>query len=425
LKRSTRWVMSAEIICIGSELLLGDIVNTNTQFLGRQLAQLGVPHYFQTAVGNNKARIHHVLEIAIARSRIVLFTGGLGPTPDDLTTEALAEFFDAPLHEDPALLAEIEAKFARRGRVMSPSNRKQALVPAGAKTLPNPLGSAPGIIWQPRPGLHLLTFPGVPSEMQRMWTDTAVPYLQTLGYGRETVHSRMLRFWGIGESSLAEKVASFLDLNNPTVAPYASRGEVRLRITARAHTKADAIAAIAPIEQQLRAIAGPDCFGADDDTLASAAGALLRAAGQTVAVAESCTGGELGGAITAVSGSSEYFRGGIIAYDNGIKTDLLGVEPALLAERGAVSAPVAEAMARGARVKLDSDWALGITGIAGPGGGSEEKPVGLVYVGLAGPDGSARHRELRLGSWRERAALRHGSICNALDFLRRQLVARS
>ncbi|ERN43066.1 competence/damage-inducible protein CinA C-terminal domain protein [Rubidibacter lacunae KORDI 51-2] len=415
--------MSAEVICIGTELLLGDIVNTNAQFFGQQLASLGVPHYYQSVVGDNPERIKRALQIACDRAEILLFAGGLGPTPDDLTTATLADFFDSPLRERPEVLAEIEAKFARRGRTMSPSNRKQALFPDGAEVLPNPTGSAPGIIWQPRPGLSVLTFPGVPGEMQCMWYESAVPYLKSLGYGREIVHSRMLRFWGIGESTLAEKVRAFLDLPNPTVAPYASRGEVRLRISARAPSEAAAREAIAPIESQLRAIAGPDCFGVDDDTLASAVGRHLCALDATVAVAESCTGGGLGHALTSVPGSSAYFRGGIIAYQNAIKTELLGVAPELLARQGAVSADVAEAMAAGVRTQLGSDWAVGITGIAGPDGGTDTKPIGLVYVGLADPNGRTTSYELHLGSWRERDAIRHSSVCNALDRLRRQLLA--
>lgn len=181
--------MSAEIICIGTELLLGDILNTNCQYLAQELANLGIPHYYQTVVGDNVERIHHVIATAIKRSSILIFTGGLGPTPDDLTTETIASFFNTPLQEDAAIMHDIASKFASVRRVMSPSNRKQALIPQGATTLPNPMGTAPGIIWQPQVGVTIMTFPGVPAEMCRMWQDTAVPFLKTQGWGRESIYS--------------------------------------------------------------------------------------------------------------------------------------------------------------------------------------------------------------------------------------------
>lgn len=414
--------MTAEIICVGTEILLGDIINTNAQFLGQQLASLGIPHYFQSVVGDNRERLKQVLAIAEGRSQIILFTGGLGPTPDDLTTETIADFFDVPLEERPDVLADIEAKFARRGRQMQPNNRKQALLPVGAQVLYNPSGSAPGLIWQPRPNLTLLTFPGVPAEMRRMWHETAVPYLKSLGWGKEIIFSRTLRFWGIGESSLAAKVAPFFDLENPTVAPYASKGQVKLRISVKAGDESQARAAIAPVEQQLREIAGLDCFGADEDTLASVVGRLLLERQETVAVAESCTGGGLGAMITSVSGSSRYFLGGIIAYDNRIKTQLLGVDAKAIEGEGAVSATVAAQMAKGSKQVLAADWGIAITGVAGPTGGSEEKPVGSVYLGIAAADGSVETHALRLGAERDRSFIQYSSICHALDRLRRQLI---
>lgn len=415
--------MSAEVICVGTELLLGDILNRNTQFLGRQLADLGIPHYFQTVVGDNPDRIKQVLAIASDRAQILIFTGGLGPTPDDLTTETIASFFETPLEERPELIADIEAKFAQRGKKMSPSNRKQALMPVGAQILHNPMGSASGMIWQPRPNLTIMTFPGVPAEMERMWTETAVPFLKQQGWGDNVILSRTLRFWGIGESNLAEKVSSYLDLSNPTVAPYASKGEVRLRISARAQTQEEAQALINPIEQQIQEIAGLDYFGADEDSLASVTGNLLLEAKQTVAVAESCTGGGLGAMLTSVSGSSGYFLGGIVAYDNEIKQQRLGVKAESLNQEGAVSGTVAEQMALGVKKQFQSDWGLSVTGIAGPSGGTAEKPVGLVYLGIATPDQETYQVELRLGEQRLRDTIRHISACHALDQLRRNLLS--
>jgi nicotinamide-nucleotide amidase len=416
---------SAEIICVGTELLLGEILNSNAQFLAQQLAQLGIPHYYQTVVGDNPLRLQKVLAIACERSRLLLFTGGLGPTPDDLTTETLADFFEVPLIERPDILEDIARKFASRGRVMSPSNRKQALIPKGAEILPNPWGSAPGIIWQPRPGLTFMTFPGVPSEMQAMWQQTAVPYLQSQGWGKEIIYSRTLRFWGIGESTLAEKVVSFFDLKNPTVAPYAGKGEVRLRVSAKASSEAAALELIEPVAQQLREIAGADYYGNDDDTLAMAVGKLLQDAGQTLSVAESCTGGGLGHLLTTVSGSSSYFKGGIISYDNQVKISLLDVNPKDLAQHGAVSDVVAKQMALGVKQRLATTWGLSITGVAGPTGGTDEKPVGLVYIGLAGPDEQVESFAYSFGSQRNRDWIRWISTCNALDLLRRRLLIPS
>ena len=404
---------SAEIICVGSELLLGDIVNTNAQFLAQELAQLGIPHYYQTVVGDNPLRIQRAVAIACERSRLLLFTGGLGPTPDDLTHETLADFFDAPLAERPAVIADIQQKYERRGRTMAASSRKQALLPQGADVLPNPAGSAPGIIWEPRPGLVLMTFPGVPKEMHVMWQTTAVPYLQNAGWAAAPIYSRTLKFWGIGESDLAEQVNHLFDRENPTVAPYASQGTVKLRISARAASEPEAIALIAPVADEILKIAADPYYGSDDETLASVVGDRLRQTGQTLAVAESCTGGGLGHMLTAVAGSSAYFMGGIISYDNAVKIGLLGVSPAVLETLGAVSAPVAEQMATGVRARLGTDWGVGITGVAGPGGGTAEKPVGLVYIGIAGPEGQAISRAYRFGNLRGRDWIRHLKIGRA------------
>jgi len=416
--------LSAEIICVGTELLLGEIQNSNAQFLAQQLAQLGIPHFYQTVVGDNPDRLKKVLAIACKRAQILILTGGLGPTPDDLTTETLADFFDTPLIEQPEILADITRKFAHRGLTVTANNRKQALIPQGSQILPNSIGSAPGIIWQPRTGLTILTFPGVPSEMQLMWRETAVPYLQSQGWGQEIIYSRVLRFWGISESALAEKVAPLFDLQSPTVAPYASQGEARLRVTVRSSSEVEALQLIEPIERQIRQLTGLDCYGTDEDTLASVVGKQLQAAGETLSVAESCTGGRLGQMITSIAGSSSYFKGGAIAYDNAVKRSLLGVTAEALAVEGAVSATVAKQMATGICSLLGTTWGLSITGVAGPGGGTAAKPVGLVYLGLRRYDGEAESFEYRFGSLRGRDWIQHMSACTALDQLRRQLSLR-
>ncbi|MEM8602271.1 MAG: competence/damage-inducible protein A [Cyanobacteria bacterium P01_H01_bin.121] len=414
---------SAEVICVGTELLLGDILNSNSQFLAQQLATLGIPHYYQTVVGDNPTRLQRAVAIACDRAKLLIFTGGLGPTPDDLTIETLANFFEFPLVERPEIIADIERKAAARGRTLTANNYKQAYLPKGADILPNPSGTAPGVIWQPRPGLLILTFPGVPREMQQMWQATAVPYLQANGWSESTLLSRTLRFWGIAESALAEKVQPFFEGQNPTVAPYASMGQARLRITAKAPTEAAAAQLIAPVEQQLRQLVGIDCFGADADSLASAVGALLSQRQETLAVAESCTGGGLGQMLTAIPGSSSYFQGGVISYANSVKTNILKVPEAVLAQEGAVSHTTAKQMALGVKAYLQTDWALSITGIAGPGGGNETKPVGLVYIGLAGANDLLTSYEYRFGAQSSRDWIRHLSACNALDRLRRQLLA--
>jgi nicotinamide-nucleotide amidase len=413
--------MAAEIICVGTELLLGDILNTNSQYLAKELAALAVPHFYQTVVGDNVDRVHQAIEIAAKRSSILIFTGGLGPTPDDLTTESIASYFKTPLVEHPEVIADIERKYAHRGRTMTASNRKQALQPVGADILPNPLGTAPGMIWQPRQGLTIFTFPGVPREMYRMWRDTAVPFLKTQGYGQNTIYSRSLRFFGIAESALAEKINHLFDSTNPTVAPYAGMGQVRLRISARAANEAEANKLIEPIAQEIKQIAGENYFGSDEDTLASVVGQLLVAKDQTLAVAESCTGGGLGQMLTDMPGSSSYFMGGIISYANRVKIDLLGVNEEDLAAEGAVSKTVACQMAVGVKARLGTDWGVSITGVAGPGGGTETKPVGLVYIGIALPNGEVEGIKYQLGSQQERELIRQMSAAQSLDLLRRRL----
>lgn len=410
----------AEVLCVGTELLLGNILNGNARWLAEQLASLGVPHHRQLVVGDNRERLIQAVLEAAGRCRLLITTGGLGPTPDDLTTEAIAAAFDTPLEEHPEAWADIQAKLTQRGRTPSPSVRRQALIPCGAALLPNPTGTAPGVIWTPRPGFTVMTFPGVPSEMQAMWHQSAAPWLRQAGLSEGVFASRMLRFWGVAESALAEQVDDLLALANPTVAPYAGAGEVKLRLTARAEEEAAAHALLAPVEAELRARTGSLCYGADDDSLASVVLDALRRRGETVAVAESCTGGGLGAALAAVPGASQVFLGGVIAYANSVKQTLLGVPADLLEQHGAVSDPVACAMAEGARRLSGSSWALAVTGIAGPGGGSDSKPVGLVHIALAGPEGT--HSEaVRFGASRGRAWIQTLTVGEALDRLRRHL----
>ena len=412
---------AAEVLCIGTELLLGNITNGNARWLAEQLAGLGIPHFRQEVVGDNRERVIQAVRGASGRCRVLITTGGLGPTPDDLTTEAIAAAFNAPLVEHPEVWADIQAKAAARGRVCSPSTRKQALLPQGAAVLPNPTGTAPGMIWTPVPGFTVLTFPGVPSEMKAMWQATAAPWLRQAGVAQGVFASRMLRFWGVSEAALAEELADLLARENPTVAPYAGAGEVKLRLTARADTPQAAAALLEPVEAELRARTGTACYGLDQQSLPVVVLERLRQRGQTLAVAESCTGGGIGAALAAVPGASEVFLGGVIAYANAVKQELLGVPAEALASHGAVSDPVAIAMAEGVRRCTGADWAIAVTGVAGPGGGSAEKPVGLVHIAVAGPDGTSSEG-VRFGSTRGRAWIQTLTAGEALDRLRRRLL---
>jgi len=411
---------AAEILCIGTELLLGNITNGNARWIAEQLASLGIPHQRQLVLGDNRERLIAEFRAAPERCRVLITTGGLGPTPDDLTTEALAAAFDTPLVENQQVWADIQAKLSARGRSCSPSNRRQALIPQGAQVLPNPTGTAPGVIWTPRPGFTVLTFPGVPSEMRAMWLATAAPWLREAGLASGVFASRMLQFWGVSESALAEQMADLLQQSNPTVAPYAGAGEVKLRITARAKTSEGAEQLLQPVEAEIRSRTGVCCFGCDGDSLASVVLEQLRQRGETLAVAESCTGGGLGAALAAVPGASDVFLGGVIAYANSVKQGLLGVPSALLEVHGAVSDPVAQAMAEGVRRATGADWALAITGVAGPGGGSAEKPVGLVHLAVAGPAGCSSEG-VRFSPSRGRDWIQTLSAGEALNRLRLQL----
>ena len=410
-----------EILCIGTELLLGNIVNGNARWLAEQLAALGLPHFRQTVVGDNRDRLIAEVQAISRRSRVLITTGGLGPTPDDLTTEAIAAAFSTPLEERPEVWDDITAKARSRGRTPGAETRRQALLPRGADVLPNITGTAPGMIWSPMEGFTVLTFPGVPSEMRSMWQDTAVPWLHHSGLSKGVFNSRLLRFWGIGESTLAEQLHDLLDQSNPTVAPYAGRGEVKLRVTAHATSEAESLRLLDATEAELRQRTGTLCFGCDDQSLACVVLEQLRQRQQTLSVAESCTGGGLGSELTAIPGSSDVLLGGVIAYSNAVKEHLLGVSAELLEQFGAVSDPVAQAMAKGARHLTGSDWSMAVTGIAGPGGGSAEKPVGLVYIAVAGPDGCFS-QPIRLGETRGRDWVRTVSVGEALNRLRLRLM---
>ncbi|MDR7579015.1 MAG: competence/damage-inducible protein A [Armatimonadota bacterium] len=415
-------VRRAEVISVGTELLLGQITDTNATYICQRLAECGIPVYFRQTVGDNFERVQQAFRLAWSRAELVVFTGGLGPTEDDLTKEAVAAVLGTELVEDPGALAHLEQFFARRGRTMTANQRRQALIPRGAVAIPNRWGTAPGVFWE-ADGRVVVMVPGVPREMRGMVDDFVVPELRRRGWvGEDVIRSRVLRTVGIGEGQLEELVRDLIHTTNPTVAPLAHVGEVHLRITARGSPE-EVSRLLDEAEGRLRERLGDAVYGVDDETLDEVVARLLRDSGLRVAVAESCTGGLVGERLTAVPGSSAYFLGGVVAYGNEAKVKLLGVPQRLLEQFGAVSAEVAEAMARGVRETFRADLGLGVTGVAGPGGGTEAKPVGRVYLAVADPR-SSRTVRADFGEEPGREGVRRLASQAALNLLRRYLLER-
>lgn len=425
---------NAEIICIGTELLLGDVLDTNSQFIAKELAGLGINCYYRTTVGDNVERVKSALQMALGRADVVITSGGLGPTQDDLTIESIAQLINAEMEFDAAVLARIEEFFKERGLIMPESNKKQALRPIGSKILPNPVGTAPGIIWKlsekelSKLGIAdsnrerlILTFPGVPTELKGMWRETAVPLLQSM-YSDGVLWSCELKHIGIGESALAELYAHLIGLTNPTVAPYAGRAECRLRVTARGASVQEAQKVAGPVIEEIKRTSGVRCYGLNDDTLESAVGDLLKERNMTISVAESCTGGLVSKRLTDVSGSSRYVKLNVVTYSNEAKIQMLDVNEATLVEHGAVSAECAKEMANGVRRLTQCDLALSITGVAGPDGGTPEKPVGLVYLGLSTAD-AYFEKTLNYSSKLSRSEIRFRTSHEALNMVRLYLLA--
>ncbi len=414
---------SAELICVGTELLMGQIVNTHGQFIAQALARQGISHYHQAVVGDNLGRLAAAVRQALGRADMVILSGGLGPTQDDLTKEAVAAAVGVPLRLRQEVWDGIVARFSRRGLEPTPNNRRQAELPEGAEPIRNPNGTAPGVLFElPPDGRQVIVcLPGPPNELRPMVRDFLEPYLDRwAGAERQVLMSRVLRICGIGESAVEHRVQDIMAAaDNPTVAPYAKPGEVQLRLTVRADSPAAAESALAPLEARLRERLDPHVYGVDDETLEGAVGALLRAGGRRLALAESCTGGLLGGRITDAPGSSDYFVFGAVTYSNSAKIQVLGVPEADIAAHGAVSGEVARAMAEGARRVGVADIGVAVTGVAGPGGGSEAKPVGTVWLGLATPDGTWAKQTLWPGL---RADIRWRATQEALVWLRTYLL---
>lgn len=414
--------MRVEIVAVGTELLLGQIADTNSAWLGEQLALAGVDSHFHQAVGDNQLRIVLALRTALARGDAVITCGGLGPTHDDITREAIAEVMNVPLQRDPAIVERIAALFSSRGRAMPSSNERQADVPEGAAAIPQQLGTAPGLIC-PLGNKVIYALPGVPYEMQEMFTRAVLPDLRArLGKSGEggVIVSRVVKTWGMSESGLGEILApriTALDAggSNLTIALLASGIEgIKVRITAKAANTTEAAAVLAAEEAHVRALVGESVFGTDDETMESAVATLLTEQGRSLGLAESLTGGLAAARLVNVPGASHWFRGAVVAYDPAVKFSVLDVP-----EGSVVSEKAAQAMAEGARRVLDADVGLGVTGVAGPDE-QDGRPPGTVFVGIAMGD-SAEAVEMHLPGDRER--VRQYATISALDLLRRRLMA--
>ncbi|WP_019242232.1 MULTISPECIES: competence/damage-inducible protein A [Bacillus] len=374
--------MNAEIIAVGSELLLGQIVNSNARYISRQLAEIGVNVFFHTVVGDNSSRLKSAIEIAEKRSQIVIFTGGLGPTKDDLTKEAIAAHLNTQLVMDEHALASISAYFAKTGRPVTENNKKQALVLDGSHVLVNDHGMAPGMIYS-SPSHTYMLLPGPPSEMEPMFSTYGIPALVDKMNTIERIHSRVLRFFGIGEAYLETVVEDLLDeQSNPTIAPLASDGEVTLRITAKHSSVDEADRMIDEVEEKINQRVGQFCYGKDDTSLMKEVVKLLTSKGLTIASAESLTGGMFQEELTTISGASQIFKGGIVSYSNEAKINVLKVNKETIEKYGAVSEQCAKEMAEQVRSLLGTDIGISFTGVAGPEP-LEGKPVGTVYIGLS------------------------------------------
>ena len=408
---------TAELIAVGTELLLGNIANTDAQMISEGLSQLGINVYYHTVVGDNPQRVRQAVEIARQRADILITTGGLGPTCDDLTKVAIAQAFGKELvfHQESA--QRIRDRFAAMGRPITENNYQQAMIPQGAVVLPNDWGTAPGVAFQAE-GTHVILLPGPPRECEMMFRYRAVPYLTQLADG--VIVSRTVKTFGIGESAVEAQLRELMNaLHNPTLAPYAKPTGTELRITAHAGTVEEALALIDPVEQQVKDRRGDKVIGVDVGSLEEVCLALLKEKRLTVGTAESCTGGLVAKLLTDLPGSSAVFQGGIVSYSNSVKAGALGVPYDLLDRYGAVSPQVAEAMALGAREALGCDIALSTTGVAGPDLDDRGNPVGLVYLGLAWAGGC--HVATYQGGRVERERIRRQSAQTALDLLRRHL----
>ena len=410
--------LSAEIIAIGSELLAPDRSDTNSLWLTEKLNGIGIEVKLKTIVGDDDERLEEAIKDATRRSKVVITTGGLGPTEDDITRKVAARALGRRLLLDETILADLRQRFLSYGHVMPERNSRQAMVIEGAEVLPNPNGSAPGIFVEHN-GVAIILLPGPPREMRPMFEEHVMPRL-TVRAGAVKVVRRMLRVAGLGESALDEKIAPvYTQFTNPETTILFNRTEVEIHLTARGRSEEEAEELLDRLSVQLEETLGDAVFSFAGETMEEVVGLKLSVGRYTLAVAESCTGGLISERLTDVAGSSKYFIEGVVAYSNETKTRALGVKAALLREHGAVSKEVAEAMAEGVRKRAGTDFGLSITGIAGPDGGSEEKPVGLIYIALA-DDAHTKSRKLMIPG--DRQLVRWRASQAALDLLRRRLI---
>jgi nicotinamide-nucleotide amidase len=409
----------ASVISIGDEILSGHTIGTNTAYLSRSLLSIGLPVVSSYIVGDDIDVIVRTLNLASGDADVVLLTGGLGPTDDDLTRQALAKFLDVKLQFESELLQKIQDFFIQRSLQMPPNNKVQAYIPAGTKVLVNNLGTAPGIIAEAR-GKLLITLPGVPSEMKQMFEESVVAKLKRLAGGQAVV-VRKLKCFGTGESNVAELLGPVMQRGrNPLINCTAECGVITLHIIATAKGKNKAQQMAEKDDKLLTELLGRLIYGRGDQTLGEVVGEKLAQQKKTIAVAESCTGGCLAKLLTDIAGSSSYFTYGWVTYSDTAKTTELGVRADLIEKHGAVSEQVAEAMAKGARQGAGTDFAIGITGIAGPAGGSKQKPVGLVYIALDSDNSCETKRFIISG---DRESIRLRAARTSLNMLRLKLEA--
>ena len=409
---------TVEILSVGTELLLGNIVNLDAQILSQELSKLGLNVYWHTVVGDNPQRAREAVAIAKQRADVIITTGGLGPTCDDLTKNVLAEAFGKKLVFDEGSAQRIRSYFTRTKRPMTENNLQQAMLPEGCTVLENDWGTAPGCAFE-ADGCHVVMLPGPPSECRPMFLYRAMPYLQRLSEG--TIVSHTLKLFGIGESSMEAQLRDQMNaMSNPTLAPYAKEGECELRVTAKAATEAEAQALLRPTVEEVKALFGSKGYGVDVPSLEYVVLEGLKARGLTLGVAESCTGGLMAKRITDIPGASQVFLGGVVSYTNQVKARALGVPQHLLEQFGAVSPEVAQAMAQGARQALGCDIALAATGVAGPDKDEWDNEVGTMFVAIATAEGT-HVRPLKLGNRPVRERLRIQTASHAFDLARRYL----
>ena len=409
--------MVAEILAVGTELLMGQIANTNAQYLSRQLADLGIRVLWHSVVGDNPQRMADSVRLALSRADLLITTGGLGPTKDDLTKEIVAQTLGLEMVRHDDILGQIEAFFAKTGREMVHSNAKQAWLPVGSLPVPNPNGTAPGCLLE-HDGHVVVLFPGPPKEMIPMFEQTVLPWLASKT--GQVLQSRMLRVFGLGESQMEDRILDLVtDQTNPTIAPYVGEGDVVVRVTASAATGEQAGRLLAPTVEAIAGRLGACLYTTEGESLEEVVGNLLLARNLKVSCAESCTGGLIAARLVNVPGISAVFERGYVVYANRAKQEELGVRTETLEQAGAVSAQTAREMAHGLVRKTGCDVAIAVTGIAGPDGGTAEKPVGLVHVCVLTPNGE-RSREIRLNGNRER--IRTMTVLHALDLVRRSLL---